>query len=241
MHEPIDRAPHAHAGVVAPDHGDAMGHGVGFDEVLGAFQPPVERGPEALSHHVLRGIEPGRELRDRPLVDGHEQAFLRTEVQEDRPLGDPHLRGDVLDAPTAVPVLGEVDHGGLDDAFAAFVGVQRPAGSTLGHDGTLTENRHRPGTGQRKNPRDLPARREPKLPATVGLSGSGAPSNLRAVTAGTDALAAARPKALQPPRHLVVGLSTFLRGSGLPVQVHLAAFPENSIPSTKYAPHPAGL
>ena len=69
-----------------------MGHGVGCDVVLGALQPPVERGPEALGHHVLRCIEPGRELRDRPLERGQEQAFLRPEVQEDGPLGDPDLR-----------------------------------------------------------------------------------------------------------------------------------------------------
>jgi hypothetical protein len=35
------------------------------------------------------------------------------------------------------------------------------------------------------SPRDLPARREPKLPATVSLSGSGAPSNLRLFAAVT--------------------------------------------------------
>ena len=40
------------------------------------------------------------------------------------------------------------------------------------------------GGREGKSPRDLPARREPKLPATVGLSGSGAPSNLRARRGG---------------------------------------------------------
>ncbi len=72
-------------------------------------------------------------------------------------------------------------------------------------------------TVTKKNPRDLPARREPKFPATVGLSGSGAPSNLRAVTSRRpNGPVAARPRALRPPAPRLVRLAAFLPGGGAP-------------------------
>lgn len=68
------------------------------------------------------------------------------------------------------------------------------------------------------SPRDLPARREPKLPATVSLSGSGAPSNLRLVAAVTGRPGGfgspeGAPIACRPPARLAA-----LRGGGAPLR-----------------------
>jgi hypothetical protein len=103
--------------------------------------------------------------------------------------------------------------------------------------GTVTEAGNE--RGKRKNPKDLPARREPKLPATVGPSGSGAPSTLRTVaTRRPDRPAAARPKALRPPRLRVVRLATPLRGGGLPRPGPPCGVPGGAVASALRPPRP---
>ncbi len=169
-HEPIDRSAEAEPRVVAADHGDPVGHPVLPAELLGPLEPPVERGPEAALDDALGRIEPRREAGDGSLVRGQEQPFLAGEVQEDRALGHAHLGGDVLDARAAEAVLGEMPHRDVDDPVASGFGV----GSALdaGPHGSRT-------VAEIVEPEGPPARREPKLSATVSPSGSVAPSNLR--------------------------------------------------------------
>ena len=73
------------------------------------------------------------------------------------------------------------------------------------------------GEGARgsKSPRDLPARRAPKLPATVSPSGSGAPSDLRAVAASDRTAGGGSPAALRPPAARRLDLAA-LRGRAPP-------------------------
>ena len=128
------------------------------------------------------------------------------------PLATADLVGDVVDARPAVAVLGEVAHRDLDDPLATRFGV----GGALdagGPHGAAT-------VAEIEEPEGPPARREPKLSATVSPSGSVAPSNLRFRRAD-----------LRTPQDRLAALPTVRRrglrlaassGGGAPVRLPLA-------------------
>ena len=139
-------------------------------------QPPVEVGQNPCVDDVGGRVEPRGQHPDRALVRREEQPFLRTEVQEDRALGDPDLVGDVLDARAAEAVLGEVPHRDLDDPLAPLLGLggrawlrARPRAAHDRSGRTIVE------------PEGPPVRLPPKRSAPVSPSGSSAPSDLAPV------------------------------------------------------------
>ena len=168
-HQPVDRPPEPKPGVVPPDHRDPVGHPLLGEELLRPPEPVVQDGPEPGLDDVGGGVEPRRELPDRLPIHGEEQPLLVPEMQEDGPLGDPDLGGDVLDVRAPVPVLGEVPHRDTHDLLASLVGLGAGSG---GHDlGTVAAlrraNKARVSAGirgaapghvhraKKKNPRDL--------------------------------------------------------------------------------------
>ena len=175
-HEAVDRPPQAEAGVVAPDHRDAVRDPVLLPRAPRYVRSTSRAWTRTQFEDVGRRVEPGGKHRHRALIGRQEEPLLVREVEEDGSLGDAHLVRDVLDASAAVAVFGELAHRGLDDPLPSRLRVGGALRASIRSDGRC----HGIGDSSGKEePEGPPARREPKPPATVSPSGSVAPSNLR--------------------------------------------------------------
>ena len=238
-HEPVDRAAQAHAGVVAADHRDAVRHRVGrrrTSSVRSSHQSSVAQNP--CVHHLGGRVEPGREA-SRPRAGTPPGTALPSTRSPRTPC--PWRRRPARRCPRRVRRGSRARRSGASRPRRSALGAPRRRVARLLDPRscrTVAETAARRDR-ERKNPRDLPARREPKLPATVGLSGSGAPSNLRAV-ASVDRTAQRR-LARGAPATLPSGglaLRRSLPDGGLPVRIPLAGFPVGAVASALRLPRP---
>src|ERR1700687_4896334 len=99
--------------------------------MLGALEPVAQRGEESLLKHARRGVQVGRQRRDRPLVGRQEESFLTAEVLEHGTLRDTQLGRQIPYTRGMIAMLREVAHGRDGDA------------------GTLRGGTFRNGTGAR--------------------------------------------------------------------------------------------